>query len=168
MAAKKVTADARGVVSFEVDGDTHRMHFSVNALVEVEAVFGGRNITQVGLMLSGGAEAQAIRQAFGAILAQEKNGQALLTKLQPAIEAAAAASTLPEGGPGIANMRSLFRCGLVESEPDLTDQEAGEMMNELGIAKALEIVSVAFNSALAREKTANSRPQKGAGGKAKN
>lgn len=68
---------------------------------------------------------------------------------------------------GVKDMRTLFRCGLIEHWPDgePTDKEAGRIMDLVGLKRAGELIGEAFSSAFPE---AVSEAEGGAKGKAGN
>jgi hypothetical protein len=68
----------------------------------------------------------------------------------------------------LAPLRTLFRCGLVEHHPEVTDVEAGRMMTALGIAESAALVgrafAAAFPTAAAAEPAGGERPLDGGSG----
>ena len=68
---------------------------------------------------------------------------------------------------GMKDMRTLFRCGLLENweagEP--TDKEAGKIMDAIGIGRAGELIGEAFAAAFP-EAVSTSEGEKGKGGNA--
>lgn len=63
-------------------------------------------------------------------------------------------------------VRSVFWAGLRDRHPDMTIKHAGDLITELSLTKAMELVSDAFTLAFAREAEAHP-PQPGEAGPAK-
>jgi hypothetical protein len=47
----------------------------------------------------------------------------------------------------VSDMRTIFRAGLIEYQPEITEQEAGRLMSQMGLLQVGELVTEAFGLA---------------------
>jgi len=59
----------------------------------------------------------------------------------------------------IGKLRTLFRCALVDTHPELTDEQAGELMEVAGMEKSASALGRAFATAFPEVAAGAKRPQ---------
>lgn len=64
-----------------------------------------------------------------------------------------------QAGLDVRTLRTVFACGLAD---DVTDDAAGDLMDELGVQRAGELVGEAFQAAFPQEKGGKTSPRKAA------
>lgn len=63
----------------------------------------------------------------------------------------------------IKTVRTIFRAGLLDRHPDITDQQAGDIISDVGLGEAANLLGRAFTAAFPPvEGGASESPQKGA------
>lgn len=94
----------RGQLGFLVNGESHTLAFTTNALCAVEEAFDLASITDLESVIG--------------------------------------------GKPSLRAVRKLFRLGMIETKPDLTDEEAGRLIDAVGgLEAAMQLLMLAVQQA---------------------
>ena len=95
----------KGEVEFTVGKKVYTLHFSINAMCELEEAMGGAGITELAMQMSDPSKFK------------------------------------------LKDMRTMFWAGLRDHHEAMTAQDAGRLMNDLGMMEAMNLVAKAFTLA---------------------
>lgn len=159
MAKAPKPANPKGATTFTHAGKRLALAFTVNAIIAAEEAF-GVGVAQIGAKLAGGIQAGQVRADVERYLAAAKLDHGTAGKVMAALEPLiiwVAEATAKDGGVKFGDMRTLFRCALTDALPDLTDAQAGVMMNDLGAQESGQLVAQAFAASF-HQKAGPDRP----------